>query len=357
MKSAVVKKLFKQVVPVVLSVFVLLLAGCGGKSSSSADGKDSTFDIAVFVPGVTAGSPMYEQMVSGVKKAAAENSRITVKILEAGFNQGEWEEKLMSLAAENRYELIVSDNGAMPYVALPVAKAFPSQKFLFVDAVMSPNDQMYTFLYNQLEEAFLMGYLGGLITKSGMKGANADLKIGIIAGQEYPAMTSMIIPGYRKGAEAAGKGISVDFRVLGNWYDANKANELAESMIDNGVDVILPICGGANQGVITAAKEHGIYVLYFDSEAYDLAPGVVAGCVVLEQERAVYELVMKAFRGELDWGGSRIVGVKDGYIRFADDNENYSSTVSSDVRDKMASMVESLKKGEISLKVPRYWEK
>ncbi len=214
---------------------------------------------------------------------------------------------------------------------------------------------MYTLLYNQMEEAYLAGYLGGLITKSSMKGINGDLKIGIIAGQEFPAMTQMIVPGYRKGAAAADSGIEVDFRVLGNWYDANKAGELAKSMIDSGVDVLMPICGGANQGVIAAAREAGVYVLYFDSEAYDLAPGVIAGCVVLEQEKAVEKLVLEAYNGTLEWGKAQIVGAEEGYVRFADDSELYRSTVPADIREKMAGVVDSMKNGSLKLKIPEYW--
>ncbi len=333
---------------------VLFLNGCSGKKETKA--ADSTYDVAVFVPGVVAGSPLYEQMVAGVKQAAAEKTNITVKVLEAGFNQGEWKEKLMSLAAEKKYELIVSENGAMPYVALPVAKAFPGQKFLFVDAVIKPQKQMYTLLYNQVEEGYLVGYLGGLITKSSMKGANTDLKIGLIAGQEFPAMTQMIVPGYKKGALAADPRITVDYRVLGNWYDANKARELAKSMIDSGVDVILTICGGANQGVLTAAKESGVYVLYFDSEQYALAPGTIAGCVTLTQKEAVHKLVLQAYSGTLPWGTNRIVGVKEGYVRFAGDNALYIKTVPESIRVRMLEKVKALKDGSLVLRVPEFWK-
>ncbi len=335
-------------------VAVFFLNGCSGKKETKA--ADSTYDVAVFVPGVVAGSPLYEQMVAGVKQAAADKSNITVKVLEAGFNQGEWKEKLMSLAAEKKYELIVSENGAMPYVALPVAEAFPEQKFLFVDAVIKPQKQMYTLLYNQVEEGYLVGYLGGLITKSSMKGANTDLKIGLIAGQEFPAMTQMIVPGYKKGALAADPRIKVDYRVLGNWYDANKARELAKSMIDSGVDVILTICGGANQGVITAAKESGVYVLYFDSEQYALAPGTIAGCVTLTQKEAVRKLVLQAYSGTLPWGTNRIVGVKEGYVRFAEDNALYKKTVPESIQSRMREKVQALKDGSLVLPVPEFWK-
>lgn len=357
MKHKSQKKAVFTVLVCTLMVTGLLLSGCREKSHAVGDQKigNTGFNVAVFVPGVTEGSPLYEQMVDGVKKAAEEKGTITVKVLEAGFNQGEWEEKLTALAAEKKYDLIVSENGAMPYIALPVAKAFPDQKFLFVDSIIKPHKQMYTLLYNQMEEAYLTGYLGGLITKSSMKGVNRDLKIGIIAGQEFPAMTEMIVPGYRMGAAAVDSGMEVDFRVLGNWYDANKAGELAKSMIDAGVDVILPVCGGANQGVIAAAREAGIYVLYFDSEAYSLAPGVIAGCVVLDQTRAVKELVIKAYDGTLEYGKSAIVGVKEGYVRFADNSGLYRKTVPAEIREKMSMAVKSMESGALSLKIPEYW--
>jgi len=348
-----------------LSIFIVLLiaiSGCSGKkiagnsSRTAGTAVESSYDIAVFIPGVIAGSPLYQQMVAGAREAAAGKKNIKIKVLEAGFNQGEWKEKLMSLAAEKKYELIVSENGAMPYVALPVAKAFPDQKFLFVDAAIKPQKQMYTLLYNQVEEGYLIGYLGGMITKSSMKGANADLKIGIIAGQEFPAMTQMIVPGYKKGAAAADSRIKVDYRVLGNWYDANKARELAKSMIDSGVDVILTICGGANQGVITAAKENGIYVLYFDSEKYDLAPGTIAGCVILEQKKAVSELILRAYAGTLPWGTNRIVGVKEGYVRFADTNPLYLSTIPETIRKAVNEKIQLMKDGKLTLPVPDFWK-
>ena len=207
-----------------------------------------------------------------------------------------------------------------------------------------------------MEEGYLVGYLGGLITKSSMKGANEDLKIGIIAGQEFPAMTQMIVPGYKKGSLAADPRIKVDYRVLGNWYDANKARELAKSMIDSGVDVILTICGGANQGVLTAAKESGVYVLYFDSEQYSLAPGTIAGCVTLTQKEAVHKLVLQAYSGTLAWGSNRIVGVKEGYVRFAGDNALYLKTVPESIRARMLEKIQALKDGSLVLPVPEFWK-
>jgi riboflavin transport system substrate-binding protein len=321
----------------------------------SVETDDNSYDIGVFVPGVVAGSPVYEQLVAGAERAAAEHPNATVKLLEGGFNQGEWEEKMMSMAATMEYELILTSNGAMPYIALPVAQAFPEQKFLIVDAIYEGNPQIFTVLYNQVEQAALVGYLGGLVTKSSMPGATPELKIGLIVGQEYPAMTEMIVPGYERGAREVDPAITVDMRVLGNWYDANKAAELANSMIDAGVDVILTICGGANQGVITAAQDRGVYVLYFDEENYALAPGTIVGCAALMQERAVFEYVTAAMDGALEWGSAEILSTSDGYVDFVDENPLYLESVPPAIRQAMDKMLSAVRDGDVELQVPRYW--
>ncbi|MEW5815045.1 MAG: BMP family ABC transporter substrate-binding protein [Spirochaetota bacterium] len=318
-----------------------------------AEKKAEPVSIAVFVPGVAAGSPLYEQMVSGTQKVAAELPNLTVKVIEGGFNQAEWGEKVTSLAATGEYTYILTSNPAMPFVCLEVAKNFPKQKFINVDAYFSGNPQFYTLLYNQVEQGYFSGYLAGLVTKSKMKGANPDLKVGMIVAQEYPALTKMMKPGYEQGFKAVDPNITLDYRVIGNWYDANKAAELAKSMMDAGVDIILSICGGAAQGVIKAAEERGKYVLYFDSNEYKLAPGTIIGCSILRQEKAVYEIVKKAVEGTLPFGKAEIVNTKDGYVDFADDDPLYIDNVPEDVRVKMAEVVKQIRTGQLKLEVPQ----
>ena len=320
----------------------------------------AAYSIGIFVPGVVAGSPLYEELVSGVEKVAAENPDVTYKVLEGGFDQSGWSEQVVSLAATEEYDLILTSNGAMPEVAQEAADAFPDQKFLIVDSIIAGNTQMYTVLYNQIEQAAVMGYLAGLITMSDMEGATPDLKVGFIAGQEYAALNNMIKPGYELGAKLANAGIEVDFRVLGNWWDANKAGELANSMIDAGVDVIMTACGGANQGVIQACTDRGKYVLYLDKDNYDLAPGVIVGCSALSQEQAVYENVKAAIAGELVWGEYKILGIADGYVDFVDRNPLYASSISTEVYNGMKTFLDDLRGvGNTWLKaqmiVPEYW--
>ncbi len=348
-----------RIITVMLLMLILPTFGlfAGGQEEEGAVKEEAPaaaepFSIAAFVPGVVAGSPLYEQLVAGAEKAVAEYENASLKVVEGGFNQAEWSEKMTSLAAGGEYDVIISSNPSMPFVSMDVAKAFPDQKFIFFDAYMEGNPQFATFLYNQVEQSYFLGYLAGLVTKSDMPGANPDLKLGMIVAQQYPALDKMMRPGFEKGAKAVDPGITVDFRVIGNWYDANKAADLANAMFDIGVDGIITICGGANQGVINAAKERGKYVYFMDSNEYHQAPGTILGCGVLEQERLVYEVMQRAIEGEVEYGTASILHARDGYVDFIDDDPLYINNVPEDIREAQQEVVDKIRDGELILEVP-----
>ncbi|MCK5155709.1 MAG: BMP family ABC transporter substrate-binding protein, partial [Spirochaetales bacterium] len=126
-------------------------------------------------------------------------------------------------------------------------------------------------------------------------------------------------------------------------------------MMDAGVDIILTIAGGANQGVIAAAMERGVYVLYFDDDSYDVAPGTIVGCTELMQDRAAYESIKSAIEGTLEFGIAQIVTTADGYLDFVDSNPLYTESVSREVQAEMDKMLAEIRGGEINLEIPKYW--
>jgi len=346
-----VKSLYYSLI--VMFLLTLGLVSCT-KEKSDTENTNDFYSIAVFVPGVIAGSPTYEMMAEGAQRAVNEVDGRELKIIEGGYNQGEWLEKITVLASSNEYDLIVSTNPAMPAICNEVSKLFPNQKFFLLDGFLEGNKSIYTFRYNQVEQSFLNGYFAGLITSSKMDGANTDLKIGLIAGQEYPDMVKAILPGFTAGAENVNSSISVDFRIVGNWYDAEKARSLSMSMFNSGVDIILTIAGGANQGVITAAREMGKYVLMYDVSAYDDAPGIIIGSTEIKQERAAYEKIKLAIAGKMNFGTAEIATVKDGWISFDNKHPLYLKNISADINSRMEEIISELVSGKISLKMPVY---
>jgi simple sugar transport system substrate-binding protein len=332
----------------ICAAFALLAASCGGKQAPKA------MKVAVFIPGVRAGSAIYEALARGAEKAVAEIPGASAKILEAGFNQAEWEEKLTSLVATGGYDLLVTSNPSMPELCAKVGQSFPKQKFICLDGFLKGNGQIYTILYNQTEQGYVTGYLAGLATVSTMGGANKDKKVGLVIGQHYPVMDKVIAPGFELGLKAVDPEIQLDTRVVGNWFDATKAADLSKSMIDGGVDVILPICGSASQGVIKTAQDAGRYVVMFDGDEFARAPGTVLGCTVLHQEELAYATIKAAAEGKVAFGRADVVGMKDGYIEFLDKNPAYLDAVPAELRGRMEELLSGIRSGKSVFQVPEF---
>jgi simple sugar transport system substrate-binding protein len=333
---------------VLLSGSFLFAAGAGETKAKPA----SSLSVLVYITGMTAGSPSYEMLARGAESFAQSHSNVRVKVYEAGFNQAEWEEQLTSLVAGGGYDIVLGSNPSLPEICESVGKKFPDQKFIITDAEYSGNPRIGTYLYNQYEQSFYLGYLAGLVTTSSMPKANPAKKIGFIAAQEYPLLNRHIVPGFLEGARRVDPGIELDFRIIGNWFDANKAAELASGMIDSGVDVFASIAGGAAQGMIRTAEQRGAYVVFHNTNEYSLAPGVIVGCGLMEQEKLVREILSDALEGKVQYGVSRTVGVKEGYLGFAADDPGYTNSLPQSIRDKFNAFMDDIRAGRVAYTTP-----
>ncbi len=306
---------------------------------------EKPFNIAVFVPGFVKGSPTYEMLYKGVEKAAekarAKKITVEVKLVEAGFNQGEWKKLLTSLALTKKYDVIVSSNPSLPSIVLEVLKIVPNQKFLLLDANLSGNKNIKTIAFDQYEQGLINGYFAALISTEKLQHSNKEFKLGLLAGQEFPVMNNEIRKGFLDGAKKVNKKFSLDFRVLGNWFDAGKASEMAKMMFKQGADIILTICGGGNAGVVSAAREEGGYVMWFDSPGYSYGKNI-AGSSVLNMDSVCTDATLKAILNELDYGKATKLGIKENAVDFA--FEGIPDFVPKKIIEKQKAFIESLKK-------------
>ena len=341
-----------------LSIFALgciLFTSCTKKTKTTeavlekAAATKSRPSIAVFVPGIMADSPVYAMLAEGVTAAVdnynmdkADSEKAQLYILEAGTNQAEWSAKLTSLAAQQKYDVIISSNPSLPDLAVPILNQFPKQKFILLDAELEGNSNIFTVCYNQYEQAYLTGYIGGLMSETH--------KLALIAAQEYPVMNNVIYPYFEKGAKDADSKSTVEFRVVGNWYDANKASAIADSVIANGVDVLLPICGGAAQGVINSAVNAGVKVTWFDNNGFSRAPGTIISSTLLKQKEMSAIVTENYLSGLTAWGKADMVGIADRFVEFVQDDPEYIKTVPEKTRNKMADLINSISNGKVTIK-------
>ena len=335
--------------PILLLILcVFLTFGCVKKQEQT----ENKLSVLVFITGVTAGSPTYELMAEGALEFAAENENVSVKIYEAGFNQAEWESQLGEMVSGGEYDIVLGSNPSLPELCVNIGKMFPNQKFIILDAQYEGNPQIRTYLYSQYEQSLFLGFLAGLITTSSMPYANSQKRIGFIAAQEYPLLTKQIVPGFLDGARLIDPAIELDRRVIGSWADASKAAELARAMMDSGVDVFTSIAGGAARGMINAAQERGAYVVSYNTNEYRLAEGIVVGCGVMRQKKLTMEILDKALAGEITYGISETIGIKEGYLDFIADDPGYRDNLPPDIRRRFETFLNDLRSGRIDYTIP-----
>jgi len=326
----------KKILIGLLIISLFFTFGCTKKTKH----KDN-LSVLVFITGVIAGSPTYEMMADGALDFEKSHSNVSVKIYEAGMNQSQWEQQLGEMVSSGDYDLVIGSNPSLPEICANVGKNFPNQKFIIADAEYEGNPQIRTYNYNQYEQSYFLGYLAGLVTTSNMPYANAQKKIGFIAAQEYPLLTKQMVPGFLEGARKADHEIELDFRVIGSWADANKASELASAMMSAGVDVFTSIAGGAAQGLVKTATDNKAYMVWYNTNAYKTAPGLIVGCGIMEQKKLVNEILENVLADKIQYGINETIGVKEGYLNFIYDDPGYKD-LPADIREKFEKFMKDL---------------
>jgi basic membrane lipoprotein Med (substrate-binding protein (PBP1-ABC) superfamily) len=310
--------------------------------------------LGIVIPGALGDSPPYDSLADGARRFALRDKRIQlVNVFEMGFDQSKWVEKFVAFAASGKYDVVYSSNEALGAMAVAAAKQVPNVKFIVNDCYVSGNDRIFTSFFNKFEQGYLYGYTMALVSSSSMPGMNADKKIGLVYGQHYSTLDDLIAPGIEAGAKAVDPAFELKSVMLGNWYDAKKAESLANSLFDAGVDVIGSIAGSGNAGVIRAAVNRGAKVVYFDVAAFDKAPGTIVASVGAENGDLVMKNLQLLVEGKIPWGKPEVLGTADGYISMPLRAPGYVSNVPEDIRKLIQAEFDALSSGAKKLPVPQ----
>ncbi len=315
---------------------------------------DNPIRLGVFIPGALGDSPPYDSLADGARRFALRDPRLKLaNVFEAGFDQSKWTEQFIAFAASGKYDVVYTSNEALGAMVVAAMKQVPNVKFLINDCYVVGSDRIFGTFLNKFEQGYLYGYMMALISQSSLKGMNADKKIGLVYGQHYATLDELIVPGIEAGAKAVDPAFEVKTAMLGNWYDAGKAQQLALSLIDAGVDVVGSIAGSGNTGVMRAAVDRGIRMVYFDVAGFDKAPGTIVGSVGAENADVVMKNLQALVDGKVKWGTSELLGAAQGYISVPQKAPGYVSGVPEDVRKAFAAEFDRIVAGEKKLPVPQ----
>ena len=254
---------------------VAMLAGCSAAPSSNASGSTSDF-----LPCMVSDSGGfddksfnqlgYEGLQDAAKAIGSDEKHVESK------DSTVYDSNISQLVNQN-CNLIVTVGFNLAAATKKEAKANPDTDFAIIDdnSINAANVKPITFDTSQA--AFLAGYAAASYSKSGV--------VGTFGGMQIPTVT-IFMDGFADGVQYYNEKKDKDVKVVGWDESAQKgtfvgafeagtqAKASAQTLIEQGADVILPVGGPIYQSAAEAIKDadNGSVMIGADSDLYEADP-------------------------------------------------------------------------------------
>jgi basic membrane protein A len=281
----------------------------------------------------------------GVQKAKEDGVADQVQYIET--TDAKDYDKNIATFADAGYDVIVTVGFNLGEATDAAAPKYPNVKFIGVDQFQAADVPGVAGLnFPEDNAGFLVGALAAMMSSSG--------KIGSVCGTDAVPPVWRFGEGYRAGAAYIDPAVEV-FVVYHNdvgfdktFVDPEWGAATANSMIDQGADVIFGAGGKTGNGAVTAAAQRGVYAIGVDTDQYltlpEAAPRMLSSAMKLLTP-GVYGLIKLAKEGNFPTGN--YFG-DAGYAPYHDlENE-----VPAEVKTKMEEIAAGLKDGSIKTNVP-----
>ncbi|MEZ4630781.1 MAG: BMP family ABC transporter substrate-binding protein [Deinococcales bacterium] len=150
-------------------------------------------------------------------------------------------------------DLIVAPGFAQSDAIQGISGEFPDTNFVLIDSV-ADNANVRSVLFREHEGSFLVGYIAGSLSQTGV--------VGFVGGMDIPLIHKFNL-GYEEGVLRACPECKVISNYVGvtpsAWNDPAKAKELATLQHGQGADIIYAAAGASGNGVIDFIKENMCY--------------------------------------------------------------------------------------------------
>ncbi len=365
----------KKVVSMLLACVMLvgLLAGCGSKSNTAAtqaptagtaaetsgaetEAPAKKLNVALVVAGSLGDKGFNDSAKAGVDMAA-EAYGVTAQVVEIpSSDKTRYEPTLLDLADTGEYDLIIASGNAMREVLENVSKEYPNQKFYLFDAAVNYDNGTFanvycnTFLQN--EASFLAGIVAaGMTTSGALEDLNDDALVGNVLLMDMAVINDFMV-GFIEGCQYANPDVKINSAYIGG-VDAAKAKDIAIAMYQQKVDIVFQVAASAGLGVIEAGKEQNGYVIGVDSDqamalmdSNPEAANRILTSVLKRSDMAIYRVITMMLEGNVPWGTSEKLGMKEGCVGLAK-NDIYESMVTEEVRNMVEEAERKIASGEI----------
>jgi len=344
------KKLFAVMSLLIIAAFVLVACAPAAPEEPEAPEAPAIKACQVTDTGGIDDKSFNATAWKGVEDAVAELN-VEGKFLESQ-QQSDYEKNLNAFIEEG-CDLIIPVGFLLADATVAAAEANPDMLFSIIDVgwLEAPNIQGQAFQTD--EAAFMAGYLAAGVSKTG--------KLGTFGGIQIPTVT-IFMDGFALGAAHYNEIHGTSVEVLGwdigtqtglftnNFESLEDGRLMGEQLMDEGVDIIMPVAGPVGLGTAAAVQERGdAYIVGVDNdwavvnEAYaDITLTSVMKFMDVTTFNAIKSVVDGTFEAGLIMGT-----LENGGVGLADYHE-LAGMVSADLQAEIDDLAAQIIAGEIA---------
>jgi basic membrane protein A and related proteins len=345
-----------------VGALVLIVSACGEKDDSSSSGSneptasESNPDFKACMVSDSGGfddKSFNQTSFKGLTDATTDLGLADYGAVESQ-SDSEYADNIDAMLRED-CNIITTVGFLLGDATLAAAKANPNVDFAIVDygyPKAPPNLRGLGF--NTAQSSFLAGYLAAGSSETGT--------VGTFGGVNIPTVT-IFMDGYWEGVQYYNEQNDADVQVLGwdepsqkgvftnDFENKTKGQNAAQSLIDQGADVIFPVAGPAGLGGLQAAQDSGgsVKAIWVDTDGCVSAAeycNVLLGSVVKGMDVAVADAIADSVHGQFD--NTPYVGTLDN----GGTDMVYGSQLEGDIPQELKDQIDQLKQDIIDGTVP-----
>jgi basic membrane protein A len=241
-------------------------------------------------------------------------------------------------------------------------KANPDIAFAQVDNTWDekangPTPANFTGLSYQIDQAaMLAGYLAAGFSKSG--------KVGTYGGQQFPGVT-LFMDGLSAGIKYHNQEKGTDVKLLGwdsatqkgtfvggdnPWGDPAKGEQLAKTLVDQGVDIVHPVSGATGNGSIKYMLSKNLWAIGVDTDQA-ISLSEYAKAILTSAQKAIDVSVLDTFNKNQggDLGGENYVGTLENKGVLISPFHDFDSVIPADLKSEIDTLSGKISDGSVKV--------
>ena len=291
-------------VALLLVVFALVAAACSSDSddtttTTAAGGEDTTTTTAAAttttaaaettttgaaLPGTAwcevtdvggVDDKSFNQLAFDGAEAAAALYGGEARVLESQ-SETDYESHISSFVNQGDCDLIVTVGFLLGDATATGAATAPDQPFAIIDFAYDPTIENVSGLVFAIDQAaFLAGYVAADQTQTGVVGTFGGVNIQPVTAFMEGFALGAAYYNDQKGTDVTVLGWDVatqDGLFTGNFESLDDGRAFAESLADEGADIILPVAGPVGLGAAALVQERGLRIIGVDADWLQTAP-------------------------------------------------------------------------------------